>query len=123
MLFRSGAADETVAGKLDSAIIFAPAGGLVPLALGHLRKAGTLVLAGITMSAIPQMDYSLLYQERVIRSVANSTRRDCSEFLELAASAGMKTEVQIFELAEANAALVDLKHSKIVGGGVLRVCS
>ncbi len=116
-----GGADEKPPELLDAAIIFAPAGALVPLALGHLRNAGTLALAGITMSPIPQMDYSLLYQERVVRSVANSTRRDCREFLDLAAAAQLKTEVQIFELQQANEALQNLKRSRIPGAGVLRV--
>lgn len=116
-----GGAEENPPRPLDAAIIFAPAGALVPLALRHLRKAGTLALAGITMSAIPQMDYALLYQERIVRSVANSTRQDCREFLDLAADAPLKTEVQIFELEKANPALMHLKHSKIKAAGVLRV--
>lgn len=116
-----GGADDTPDAKLDAAIIFAPAGALVPIALKHLRKAGTLTLAGITMSTIPPMDYPLLYQERTIRSVANSTRRDCTEFLDLAAAAKIETEVEIFELEQANEALTDLKHSRIRGAGVLRV--
>jgi alcohol dehydrogenase, propanol-preferring len=115
-----GAEDEATA-KLDAAIIFAPAGALVPAALKTLRKGGTLALAGITMSAIPQMDYSLLYHERVIRSVANSTRQDCREFLELAAEANLQTEIKIYTLENANRALQDLKHSRIQGAGVLRV--
>jgi propanol-preferring alcohol dehydrogenase len=118
-----GGAEDSPPEKLDAAIIFAPAGGLVPLALSHLRKAGTLTLAGITMSAIPQMEYSLLYQERTIRSVANSTRRDCAEFLDLAAAAAIETEVQIFGLEQANEALVALKNSRIGGAGVLRVAT
>jgi len=118
-----GGAEDSPPEKLDAAIIFAPAGGLVPLALSHLRKAGSLTLAGITMSAIPQMEYSLLYQERTIRSVANSTRRDCAEFLDVAAAAAIETEVQIFELEKANEALVALKNSRIEGAGVLRVAT
>jgi propanol-preferring alcohol dehydrogenase len=116
-----GTAEETPPALLDAGIVFAPAGGLVPLALRHLRKAGTLALAGITMSAIPQLDYSLLYHERVLRTVTNSTRQDCEVFLGLAASAGLKTEVQVFDLEQANAALMDLKHSRIAGAGVLRI--
>jgi propanol-preferring alcohol dehydrogenase len=116
-----GGAEENPPEQFDAAIIFAPAGALVPLALRHLRKAGTLALAGITMSAIPQMDYSLLYQERIVRSVANSTRQDCREFLDLATAAQLKTEVQIFELEEANRALQDLRHSRIQAAGVLRI--
>jgi alcohol dehydrogenase, propanol-preferring len=116
-----GRAEETPKQLLDAAIIFAPAGTLVPLALRALRKAGTLALAGITMSAIPQMDYSLLYHERVLRSVANSTRSDCREFLRLAAEVPLKTEIQCFDLSQTNEALLALKHSQIRGSGVLRV--
>ena len=116
-----GSAEDDAPEKLDAAIIFAPAGALVPRALTTLRKAGILVLAGITMSPIPQMDYSLLYQERVIRSVANSTRRDCREFLELASDANLKTEIKIYSLEAANQALQDLKHSRIEGAGVLMI--
>jgi propanol-preferring alcohol dehydrogenase len=86
-----------------------------------LRKAGRLVLAGITMSQIPALDYSLLYDERVVRSVANSTRQDAGEFLALAAEVPLKTEVQVFDLSQANQALQALKRSEIRGAGVLRV--
>jgi alcohol dehydrogenase, propanol-preferring len=116
-----GGAEDEAPAKLDAAIIFAPAGALVPAALKTLRKGGTLALAGITMSAIPQMDYSLLYHERVIRTVANSTRQDCREFLELAAEANLQTEIKIYTLENANLALQDLKHSRIEGAGVLRL--
>jgi propanol-preferring alcohol dehydrogenase len=115
-----GTAEETPPGELDAAIIFAPTGALVPAALNRLRKGGRLALAGITMSQIPAMDYSLLYHERTIRSVANSTRQDCREFLELAADAQLKTEIQIFDLEQANQALLDLKHSRIRGAAVLK---
>ena len=116
-----GAAEDTAPQQVDAAIIFAPAGALVPRALRALRKGGTLALAGITMSAIPQMDYSLLYQERVIRSVANSTREDCREFLELAAEVPLRTEIEVFSLERANEALQALKKSEINGAGVLRI--
>lgn len=116
-----GRAEDATPESLDAAIIFAPAGSLVPGALRALRKGGTLALAGITMSQIPAVDYALLYNERTIRSVANSTRQDCREFLQLAADAQLKTEVQVFELEHANEALQDLKHSRIRGAGVLRV--
>jgi propanol-preferring alcohol dehydrogenase len=116
-----GGAEENPPGKLDAAIIFAPAGSLIPPALRAVRKAGTVALAGITMSAIPQMDYSLLYHERMIRSVANSTRQDCREFLDLAAEAQLKTEIKTYALEDANQALQDLKHSRIEGAGVLRI--
>ena len=116
-----GSAEDTPPQPLDAAIIFAPAGGLVPQALRVLRKAGTLALAGITMSSIPSMDYSLLYQERVIRSVANSTRQDAREFLQLAAQVPLQTEVEIFDLERANQALQALKKSGIKAAGVLRM--
>jgi len=116
-----GAAEDSPPDPLDAAIIFAPAGGLVPLALKRLHKGGVLVLAGITMSPIPQLDYSLLYDERVIRSVANSTRQDAREFLDLAARVPLQTELQIFDLAQANEALQALKHSQIPAAAVLKV--
>jgi propanol-preferring alcohol dehydrogenase len=119
----AGKAEEAPSDSLDAAIIFAPAGELVPQALRALRKAGTLALAGITMTQIPAFDYSLLYQERVLRSVANSSRRDGEEFLDLAADVPLRTEVQCFELEEANQALQALKASKIPGAGVLKVGS
>ena len=117
----AGRAEDNPPAPLDCAIIFAPAGSLVPLALRTLRKGGTLALAGITMSLIPEIHYSLLYQERAIRSVANSTRQDCREFLELAGQAPLRTEIQLFDLAHANQALQALKASEIRGAGVLRI--
>jgi propanol-preferring alcohol dehydrogenase len=117
----TGRAEDTPPEPLHAAIIFAPAGNLVPEALRALHKAGTLVLAGITMSQIPALDYSLLYHEKVIRSVANCTRQDAREFLALAAKVPLKTAVQIFDLSQANQALQALKRSAIRGAGVLRV--
>ena len=117
----AGRAEEAPPGELDAAIIFAPAGALVPLALAAVRKAGRVVLAGISMTPIPQMDYSLLYQERALLSVANSTRQDAREFLELAAQVPVRTEVQVFNLEQANQALDALKHSRIEGAGVLTI--
>jgi propanol-preferring alcohol dehydrogenase len=116
-----GAAEDSPPQQLHAAIIFAPAGSLVPHALRVLRKAGTLVLAGITMSPIPQLDYSSIYHERIIRTVANSTRQDAREFLELAAAVPLQTEIQIFDLEDANRALLSLKKSEIKGAGVLRI--
>ena len=117
----TGAAEDSPPCPLDASIIFAPAGSLVPLALRALRKAGTLSLAGITMSPIPQMDYSLLYHERIVQSVANSTRQDAREFLQLAAKVPLKSEIEIFPLDQANQALQKLKRSEIKGAGVLRI--
>jgi propanol-preferring alcohol dehydrogenase len=119
----TGRAEDTPPEAVDAAIIFAPAGSLVPEALRVLRKGGTLALAGITMSQIPALDYPLLYDERVVRSVANSTRGDAREFLALAAEVPLKTEIEVFDLAQANQALQALKKSAIRGAGVLSVVS
>ncbi len=108
---------------LDSAIIFAPAGELVPAALRALKKGGTLVLAGIHMSTIPAMDYDLLYHERVVRSVANNTRQDGEDFLRAAAEIPIHTQVQVFPLAEANRALNALKDDEVRGAAVIQVAS
>ena len=115
----TGAAGDPPPSPLDAAIIFAPAGGLVPKALRALRKGGTLALAGITMSSLPEMEYQLLYHERVLRSVANSTREDVRALLRLAAEIPVRTQVEPFQLSEANHALQNLKSSKIHGAGVL----
>jgi propanol-preferring alcohol dehydrogenase len=120
--FWVGEAKDTPPAKLDAAIIFAPAGPLVLEALRVLRKGGTVALADITMTPIPQIDYdSLLYHERILRSVANSTREDARDFLRLAASIPVRTEVETFSLEEANQALRAVKHSEIHGAAVLRV--
>jgi alcohol dehydrogenase, propanol-preferring len=107
--------------KLDAAIVFAPAGEIVPAALKALRKGGELVLGGIHMSPIPSFDYDLLYQERVIRSVANNTRRDGEDFLRVAAEIPIRSHVQLFSLPEANRALNALKNDAIPGAAVLRI--
>ncbi|MCX7825321.1 MAG: zinc-dependent alcohol dehydrogenase family protein [Verrucomicrobiae bacterium] len=113
-----GATDEAPV-KLDAAIMFAPAGELVPVALRALAKGGTLVLAGIHMTRLPAMDYALLYDERVIRSVANNTRADGRAFLAEAARIPVRTHVQTFPLAQANEALMALKHGEIRGAAAL----
>jgi alcohol dehydrogenase, propanol-preferring len=105
--------------KLDAAIIFAPAGELVPPALGALKKGGVLVLGGIHMSPIPSFDYNLLYQERVIRSVANNTREDGEDFLRVAAEIPIHSQVTVFPLRDANRALNDLKSDRVNGSAVL----
>ena len=107
--------------KLDAAIVFAPAGEIVPAALKALKKGGVLVLGGIHMSPIPSFNYDLLYQERVIRSVANNTRKDGEDFLRVAAEIPVRTRVQSFPLHEANRALNALKNDAIPGAAVLRV--
>jgi propanol-preferring alcohol dehydrogenase len=115
----AGEAAEEPPAKLDAAIIFAPAGELVPPALKALKKAGVLVLGGIHMSPIPEFDYDLLYEERVIRSVANNRRRDGEDFLRIAAEIPIRTEVNLFPLRDANCALNDLKADCINGAAVL----
>ncbi len=115
-----GALDEPPV-KLDAAIVFAPAGEIVPSALRALDRGGRLVLGGIHMSPIPPIPYQDLYWERVIRTVSNNTRQDGREFLEEAARAGVRTRVQTFALAEANEALAALKHDAVRGAAVLAV--
>ena len=115
----AGAATAEPPALLDSAIIFAPAGEIVPAALKALRKGGTLVLGGIHMSPIPALDYQLLYGERVVRSVANNTRQDGEDFLRVAAEIPIETHIQQFPLAEANRALNLLKNDAIRGAAVL----
>lgn len=118
----TGQAQDEAPKKLDSAIIFAPAGELVPDALNTLDKGGTLVLAGIYMTPIPQMDYvKHLYHERTLRSVANATRKDGEELLKLATEIPIRTKITTFPLKDANKALQLLKQSKIDGAGVLKI--
>jgi propanol-preferring alcohol dehydrogenase len=112
---------EDVPGGLDAAIIFAPAGELIPLALRSVRKGGVVVCAGIHMSDIPSFPYELLWGERVLRSVANLTRHDGEEFLALAAQIPVRTEVTVFELEQANEALDRLRRGEIRGAAVLTV--
>ncbi len=105
--------------QLDAAIIFAPAGALVPQALRAIRKGGIVVCGGIHMSDIPSFPYELLWEERTVCSIANLTRRDGEEFLALAARIPIRTTVQAFPLVEANKALNDLRTGKIQGAAVL----
>src|SRR5580693_90827 len=107
--------------KLDAAIVFAPAGEIVPAALKALKKGGALVLGGIHMSPIPSFSYDLLYQERVIRSVANNTRQDGHDFLRIAAEIPIHTEIEVFPLQDANRALNALKNDAIRGAAVLKI--
>jgi len=115
----AGEASEQSPQLLDAAIVFAPAGELVPPALKALKKGGALVLGGIHMSPIPSFDYGLLYQERMIRSVANNTRKDGEDFLRVAAEIPIHSQVTVFPLREANRALNDLKSDRINGAAVL----
>jgi propanol-preferring alcohol dehydrogenase len=105
--------------ELDAVIVFAPVGALVPAALGHVRKGGQVVCAGIHMTDIPAFPYELLWGERVVRSVANLTRRDGEEFLELAPRVPVRTEVEIFPLEQANQALERLRSGALRGSAVL----
>jgi len=117
----AGGSDDDPSVKLDSVIIFAPAGELVISALKVLKKGGCVALGGIHMSQIPPIDYQLLYQERVVRSVANNTRQDGLDFLRVAAEIPIKTQTQIFDLVEANAALNALKHDAVRGAAVINI--
>ncbi len=115
----AGGSDEKPPDPLDAAIIFAPAGELVPRALAELAPGGTVVCGGIHMSDIPSFPYSLLWGERAVRSVANLTRQDGAELLLLAHAAGVRTEVHPYPLAEANRALDDLRHGRFTVAAVL----
>ena len=115
----TGDSDMQPPAPLDAAIIFAPVGGLVPQALRALRKGGTLVCGGIHMSDVPSMPYSLLWGERVVRSVANLTRRDGQEFFELVRDIPLELSVEPFPLAEANSALSRLRAGQLTGAAVL----
>ena len=115
----AGGSDERPPEPLDAALIFAPVGALVPAALAATRKGGTIVCGGIHMSDIPSFPYRLLWEERVVRSVANLTRRDAEEFLALAPEAGVHTATQTYPLADANQALADLRHGGLQGAAVL----
>ena len=104
---------------LDRAVIFAPAGELVPQVLAHIRPGGTLAINAVYMSPIPGMEYPLIYGERTIRSVANATYQDGVDFLRLAEKINIRSDITLYPLEEANRALFDLKHSKFNGEAVL----
>ncbi len=115
----AGGSNEMPPEKLDAAIIFAPVGELVPLALKAVAKGGIVVCGGIHMSDIPSFPYAILWQERSICSVANLTRRDGAEFMALAPKVPVRTEIETFPLEEANEALNRLRAGKIRGAAVL----
>ena len=117
----AGGSDERPPEKLDAAIIFAPVGALVPAALRTLTKGGTVVCGGIHMSDIPSFPYADLWGERAICSVANLTRRDGKEFLEIAPRVPVKTKIQTFPLEEANTALEKFRAGKLEGNAVLQI--
>ncbi|UCG41942.1 MAG: zinc-dependent alcohol dehydrogenase family protein [candidate division WOR-3 bacterium] len=116
-----GEAGEDPPWPLDSSIAFAPAGDIVPKALRMLDRAGTLALAGIHMSPIPEMPYDLIYHERTVRSVANSTRQDVRDLLRLAVEVPIRTTVEEYPLEQANDALLAVKHSRTEAAAVLKV--
>jgi propanol-preferring alcohol dehydrogenase len=115
----AGASDKPPPEELDAAIIFAPVGALVPAALRAVRKGGLVVCAGIHMSDIPSFPYELLWGERLVRSVANLTRRDGEEFLALAPQVPVRTQVTSFALAEANDAIEHVRRGEVHGSAVL----
>jgi propanol-preferring alcohol dehydrogenase len=115
----AGGSDERPPDELDAAILFAPAGELVPTALAALAKGGTVVCAGIHMSDVPSFPYELLWGERQVRSVANLTRADGDEFLALAPQVPVQTRVEVFPLTDANEALERLRAGGITGAAVL----
>jgi alcohol dehydrogenase, propanol-preferring len=117
----AGGSDDRPPEELDAAIVFAPVGALVPVALGALAKGGVVVCAGIHMSDIPTFPYELLWGERSVRSVANLTRRDGEEFLQLAPQVPVRTEVEAFALEEANEALARVRSGAIRGSAVLTI--
>ena len=115
----AGGSDETPPEPLDAAIIFAPVGALVPAALRAVKKGGRVVCGGIHMSDIPSFPYRILWEERQVVSVANLTRADAHEFLDVAPKAGVKTQVVRYPLADANTALDDLRGGRLQGAAVL----
>lgn len=115
----AGGTDQAAPAPADAALIFAPAGALVPLALRRLEKGGTIICAGIHMSEIPAFPYDILWGERSIRSVANLTRKDGLEFLDLAPRIPVRTEIRRFPLAAANEALQQLRRGEFQGAAVL----
>jgi propanol-preferring alcohol dehydrogenase len=117
----TGFAEDSPPELMDCSILFAPSGKIVPAVLRALKKGGTLALAGIYMTPIPEIDYNLLYGERIIKSVTNSTRQDAIELLNLAFKIPIKTAIEVFPLKEANTVLKRLKNSKIRGSAVLEI--
>ncbi len=117
----TGGAEDEPPYRLDASVIFAPAGWIVPKTLGHLRPGGVAAINAIHMSNIPEMPYGLLYEERVLKSVANFTRKDASEFLRLAAEIPVRCEVETFPLDEANEVLMKLKRSEFEAAAALRM--
>lgn len=115
----AGGSDQAPPHLLEAAILFAPVGALVPQALKALAKGGTVVCAGIHMSDISSFPYSILWEERIVRSVANLTRQDAIDFLSLASKVPIQTEIATYELAQSNLALDDLRHGRFSGTAVI----
>jgi propanol-preferring alcohol dehydrogenase len=115
----AGGSDQMPPHPLDAAIIFAPVGSLIPAALRATAKGGIIVCGGIHMSDIPSFPYEILWEERVLRSVANLTRQDGEQFLQIASRVPVKTDVQTYRLEDANLALDDLRQGRITGAAVL----
>ena len=115
----AGSSEESPPEPLDAAILFAPVGALVPLALRAVRKGGRVVCGGIYMSDIPSFPYELLWEERQLVSVANLTRQDAVDFLAVAPRAGVRTTTTVYPLARANEALADLRAGRFQGAAVL----
>jgi len=115
----AGGSNEPPPESLDAALVFAPVGRLIPEALSHVAPAGVVVCAGIHMSDVPSFPYRLLWEERIVRSVANLTRQDARDFLALAAEVPIKIHTERYDLADANRALTDLREGRIHGAAVL----
>lgn len=116
-----GQAGEVPLMLCDECISFAPAGYLIPEALKVLKRGGTLAINAIHLDAVPQLPYSALYWEKKVTSVANATRQDAAEFMEIASRIGIKPVVQVYQLEQANEALMALKHGQIQGAAVLKI--
>ena len=114
-----GDSDQVPPDELDAAIIFAPVGSLIPAALRAVRKGGVVICGGIHMSDIPSFPYKILWGERILRSVANLTRQDAKDFLELASKVHIRTRITEFALEDANLALAALRAGKLTGAAVL----
>jgi len=115
----AGGIEQDPPGELDRAVLFAPAGDLVPRILSRLRPGGTLAINAVHLSAIPSLSYDRIYDERSLRTVTNATRRDGHEFLSLAADLGLRPTVTAYPLQDANQALADMKHSRLAAAAVL----
>lgn len=119
----AGKAEDGPEGQCDRVITFAPSGSVIPQGLRALRKGGTLAINAVHLDRVPEMDYSLIYWERKVVTVANSTRQDAREFVRLAAEIPLQVTTRVYPLAEANRALLDLKDGRVQGEAVLEVSS